>query len=346
MDFKRSSPNVVVSSQRFLLPASAGGVTQLQQYSHLYTRRLAVMRESLRQLTKKWPTVRTVDKIIDCEYREEGDVAVVDVTVGHAECIIIGTLYKEMKLRPSVLDEFRDQNGMLSGTVQPISRYTSESDEFVLEDESGRIPLGGPGLEAVRASLVTGVVPALRGKVDSGGVFQVSDALFSGASYSRPTIIGDDVYVLLVSGLRIGAAAADSLSLQILADFVGGRLGGPEDIALASKIVRVVIAGDSLASAEISKRKYGVAERSQVDSMSAFKQLDVFLSDLASSVPVDLMPGATDPATLALPQQVCTPMVSVIYHANDSFSHFIPAYCLTCTDSPLSWARLTRTRYH
>lgn len=33
------------------------------------------------------------------------------------------------------------------------------------------------------------------------------------------------------------------------------------------------------------------------------KQLDLFLAELASSTPVDVMPGASDPTTFTLPQQ-------------------------------------------
>ena len=79
----------------------------------------------------------------------------------------------------------------------------------------------------------------------------------------------DDTYMLLVSGLQVGAgavtgavgepspspsamaaataaAAAAELSVQLLMDFVSGRLGGAADIALASRIVRVVVAGNSV----------------------------------------------------------------------------------------------------
>ena len=70
------------------------------------------------------------------------------------------------------------------------------------------------------------------------------------------TTTDNDPYMLLVSGLQVGAAtsnnnnnnsaAASELSVQLLMDFVSGRLGGAADIALASKIVRVVVAGNSV----------------------------------------------------------------------------------------------------
>lgn len=53
-------------------------------------------------------------------------------------------------------------------------------------------------------------------------------------------------YVMLVSGLRLGSPNAASLSTQLLADFLGGRIGDDDDIELASRVCRVIIAGDSI----------------------------------------------------------------------------------------------------
>jgi DNA polymerase delta subunit 2 len=53
---------------------------------------------------------------------------------------IVGTLYKSMKLKPSVLDQFKDSAG-ISAPVEPLSNYTDDEDTMVLEDESGRVML-------------------------------------------------------------------------------------------------------------------------------------------------------------------------------------------------------------
>jgi uncharacterized RDD family membrane protein YckC len=50
-------------------------------------------------------------------------------------------------------------------------------------------------------------------------------------------------YVMLVSGLLVGPTGPGStpqalLGMQMLMDFVAGRLGGDADVQLASKIVR------------------------------------------------------------------------------------------------------------
>lgn len=42
---------------------------------------------------------------------------------------------------------------------------------------------------------------------------------------------------------------------QMLMDYISGRLGGPNDIKLASKIVRVIVAGNSVVPSDVTKGK-------------------------------------------------------------------------------------------
>jgi len=48
--------------------------------------------------------------------------------VGH-KCYLVGTLYKTQKLKPSVLDEFKDDIGIVA-TVEPLSDYTADDDSL------------------------------------------------------------------------------------------------------------------------------------------------------------------------------------------------------------------------
>jgi benzoate/toluate 1,2-dioxygenase reductase subunit len=85
------------------------------------------------------------------------------------------------------------------------------------------------------------------------GLFQVNDVVFAGEATTPCAAVLEaaadsddaDAHVLLVSGLQVGAAgskqAADpaaELAAQLLVDFVAGRLGGPADVARASRIAR------------------------------------------------------------------------------------------------------------
>lgn len=52
-----------------------------------------------------------------------------------------------------------------------------------------------------------------------------------------------------MSGLSVGSTGANDvhdLSIQLLVDFVGGRFGDEQATNLASKVVRVIVAGDSV----------------------------------------------------------------------------------------------------
>lgn len=175
-----------------------------------------------------------------------------------------------MTLRGSVLDEFKENNG-ISGAVQSLHNIASENDILIMEDESGRISISGAILASMH-TLVTGIVIAAKGFVNELGIFEVNDWIYSNSLNntidipSTPSIITttttttrnclesqhhhmnkDSKYLLFVSGLQIGniQSATESvnvseLSLQLLIDFIAGRLTGQStfDIDVASKIVR------------------------------------------------------------------------------------------------------------
>ncbi|CAM9777837.1 unnamed protein product, partial [Ectocarpus sp. 12 AP-2014] len=83
------------------------------------------------------------------------------------EWVVIGTTYKAMKLRPSILNEFREDRGISMAVVAPVGSFTSEDDGLVLEDESGRVSISGPGIQS--SSLVSGLVIAVKGTVTASG---------------------------------------------------------------------------------------------------------------------------------------------------------------------------------
>ena len=65
-------------------------------------------------------------------------------------------------------------------------------------------------------------------------------------------------YVMFVSGLSVGSTGNNDvhdLSIQLLVDFVGGRFGDEHSTNLASKISRVVVAGNSVVQADASSVK-------------------------------------------------------------------------------------------
>eukprot|EP00624_Nannochloropsis_granulata_P006501 evm.model.NODE_48769_length_6214_cov_25.744610.1 len=75
--------------------------TFTQQYSHMYTNRLRLMRPMLEAAAlAKWGTGGTAPTL--CK-------KVIDLVDGAGTVMVVGTLFKDMPLRPSLLDEYRDE---------------------------------------------------------------------------------------------------------------------------------------------------------------------------------------------------------------------------------------------
>jgi DNA polymerase delta subunit OB-fold domain len=95
--------------------------------------------------------------------------------VENQDCLIIGTLYKEMELKPSILKEFSEDNEI---PIQPVlPRYASEHDTLLLEEESQRIVLIG---DIDIHQIVTGVTAALFGSENDEGQLVVKEFCFVG----------------------------------------------------------------------------------------------------------------------------------------------------------------------
>ena len=115
------------------------------------------------------------------------------------DCIIIGTLYKQMKLKPSILKELSEQHGLMGGALPsngPHSRYTDPSDELILEDEVQRVSLAGH--EDIN-SLISGTVIAVFGQEpeDRAGKFVIKDIAYPVMPKQIPRSIPDaDRYVV------------------------------------------------------------------------------------------------------------------------------------------------------
>ena len=70
---------------------------------------------------------------------------VLDLVDGQ-DCILVGTLYKEMKLKPSILDEYATRDLSLPRAAVSAAKFVAEDDALVLEDEAARVKLCGDGL--------------------------------------------------------------------------------------------------------------------------------------------------------------------------------------------------------
>jgi len=127
--------------------------------------------------------------------------------------------------------------------------------------------------------------------------------------------------MLLVSGLSLGDPTSDPLATDLLVDYVTGNLGGSADHAEAARIAQVIVAGascySSLEGAKAASEgggggsdKAAAADRMRAQhrvDASPLQELDLMLTRLCASVPVDVMAGPGDPCCMYMPQQPLLP---------------------------------------
>jgi len=284
-----------------------------QQYSHLYYTRLAELQRGLAAAClQKWKAANL--KV----------VRILDVAPG-VPCICVGTLYKDMALKPNFLfdyhqhvehgeagDDDDDDDGSVAGEAPvELGTYHSVGDVLILEDESGRMTLEGTALPP---QLVTGLVIGVKGMWNRDGNFEVEDVCVSGIPPQAPppspspTPSAGPTYLALVSGLNVGGPKFNPLAIQLMLDFVRGSIGDP---SLTRRIARVVVAGNSLHPTEDIKSKDKIQLHTQQPESSTLvepmRELDCYLAEVAGSCPVDIMPGDSDPSNCFLPQQPLHP---------------------------------------
>lgn len=258
-----------------------------QQYSQIYFARLHLMRTLIYSLLPNWKPHLPVCNVLGLE---EGK-----------ECIIVGTLYKHMKLKPCVLDEYSKERST-TPIVLPHN-FVHPDDKLILEDESGRVNLGGNVLSP--SVYVTGNVVALHGKESGAGEYLVLDILEAGLppQVERPLKSGEDKYVIFVSGLSIGGSSCNPLQYQLLVDHITGHLGDEKEQSIAAQIVQVVIAGNSVELPRGLLNGQNLASKDQSTLSEPIKEMDILLTQIAAGLPIDIMPGLNDPSNFALPQQ-------------------------------------------
>ncbi|KAK8177337.1 DNA polymerase-like protein subunit delta-2 [Phyllosticta citrichinensis] len=297
----------------------------VQQYADMYFLRLAQLKPIVEQVAgEAWASFELAG-----EKAQQVD-RVLDVRQGQA-CWVVGTVFMQMGLKPDVLDDISKEHWIAA--PPPREKYMSPDgtgDEIMLEDESGRLQISGSILR--EHPLVTGAIIAAIGSENKHGIFEVIDirvadlppqperwALSQPPSTTPPP---SSKKIAIVSGLNISGTSTDSLALDLLLEYLLGEAG---DASSASQITRLVIAGDSISKGSPIPTREDLAMRGKISgsgtgavarkfgydasayNAAPIERLDAFLAELLPSIPVTILPGASDPANVAVPQQPLHP---------------------------------------
>ena len=137
------------------------------QYANTYYNRCTVLRKVLLEQAKdRWGPERVAANMNEATHMPNAK------TEPFAVC---GTVYKEMELRPVVVDDLHKKSVF---QVPVTSKHCSEKDSIAIEDEISRVGLTG---DIDVGSLVTGCVIAVRGMLTDDGKIEVVDWILPGA---------------------------------------------------------------------------------------------------------------------------------------------------------------------
>ncbi|KAE8147692.1 DNA polymerase alpha/epsilon subunit B-domain-containing protein [Aspergillus avenaceus] len=302
----------------FQLPSGTDRHYQ-QQYGDMYFLRLAKLKPAVEEIA-----VETWEGFSIAGEHARRVERVLDVRQGEL-CWVAGTIYMDMPLKPNILDDLTKENYTLAPPPRPtyLDPAHPELTQIMLEDESGRLRLVGSMLRSTQ--LATGAIVAVLGTENANGDFEVIDVKVPDMPRQprrwerAKTPSSQKGKIAFVSGLGLTGTSSDTLSLELLTDYLLGYMGSPSATndapSDASAITRLVIAGNSLgasmtadsnengaaAKKKSGPKKYGYDASSY--NASPITQFDAFLAEILPSIPVTLMPGASDPANFALPQQ-------------------------------------------
>lgn len=302
-DTKNPQDKYISRSTKFTVK----GANFKRQFSHIYYKRLNALKPRVAaQTKKKFPNAKIVDRVIE-------------LTAGEQVYAVTGTIYKHMELKPCVLDEFTNE-AILQGLPPPKANYTGDDDCLILEDDTGRVSLVlKETCDFSVDDIVSGIVAGVRGTISGTGEMVVDSICFAGLPSKHFNISSnsnsnntkkknnvEDQYVLLVSGIGLGSEKDDlqRLQLNLLCDYISGHVGSPmETNEVTSKISRVVVVGNSLCKPPPRDDQQSISREEQDLLAAPLREMDSIFAQIARSVPVDLMPGETDPSNVALPQQ-------------------------------------------
>ena len=277
----------------------------------MYSQRLEALRQRVIESVKdELGSKAVIKRLSDLDDIDQGTTVVV-----------IGTFFKTQVLKPNILKEVGEETAATNENSddESVDKYIDETDELVLEDELQRARLYFGSNDALKEhQFVTGVVCGVlgsmipSGEAQGGGKFRVDNIFFPALPKPTKPLKDekvDEKFVAFMSGMGISVSSnAECLAaLEMASSFMLGELGDVEDQDEVAKIVKLVVAGNSLAAETKDKKVLSTAKYltsgQTARSVDAVNALDKVLQQFSSGLSVDLMPGENDPANQNLPQQ-------------------------------------------
>jgi len=251
------------------------------------------------------------------------------------EIVVTGVLFKDMPKRPNVVERYSTHQLYTIDHAELNKPLSSEEDTLWIEDAVMRIRLDVA--QEFIDRMVTGLIIAVKGTLSEKGLFTVKDTVndwcFPKQLLAKPlpatpvAASSSGPFLALASGFRFGAASAECATMRESA--LKFLLGQSEDAAMKAlglSVQRLIFCGGMLApeedllkhdreqrTAEGSPQEDAAESASAASARSirvrknALRTADAFFSQVASALPVELMPGQEDPTNFSMPQEPMHP---------------------------------------
>lgn len=306
--FRTTAEIDLSATKRFILPKKKNFEPQ---YAHVYFSRLKSLGPHV---------LKTARIAFGEEHENKLQYAnrIVDIAKqNHVETVIVGIVFRHMQAKPSILAEYEVPSHELIPPPpnRASSSYVRDEDDVFIEDEYGRCKLDLSQLDTSDAQLVfaTGFVLAVKGNEDRDtGTFKVNafSSVGQAPQKSLPAL-STDKYICITSGLSFGKVNGHTLPAELLMEFLRGNSGDEQEEAASAAIVQLIVAGNFVPHLEDTEsgpsavlaahRPLKAGEKERV--AAPIVEVDRFLSAIASTLPVAVMPGEADPVNYLVPQQ-------------------------------------------
>ncbi|CAK9441618.1 uncharacterized protein LODBEIA_P54860 [Lodderomyces beijingensis] len=290
-----------------------------KQYFSMYQYRLTHLKKRvIANAMKKWGHEK---RKVDGQTIVKQD-KILDIKSGQL-CWVVGTVFCDAKYKLNILSDVDKGTDDVLPLI-PVSYVDNEEQPVVmLEDESGRAVLHNE-VFLKKNLLVTGCIVAVLGIEIQAGIFEIMDVVYPECAPQTPLPPKTQATptknkkvqskkIAIVSGLNIGLDAHYDMKLELLKQYLTGELGSEQEQELAASISRLIIAGNSIEpirniTAEEDLKNYITTNNYGSKNIPKFtteslQQLDHFINEIITSLPVSVMPGENDPAEICWPQQ-------------------------------------------